>query len=294
MEKEHKHHHSEHKKEDKSKDKDGHSKEHKHHSHHSHKSQPDRTSKKTYGGVLSDTDIMREIKDGKIIVYPFHKASVKNCSYDISLGSTFFRANPKTDTLNPFAAEQVVNFWGPAQSAEKASKDEASRLGLKPGDQFIRLYPGETILAHTDEYIGGQFNITTKMQARSSMARCNLTVCRDAGQGDVGYINRWAMQVTNNNQCEVVLPIGAKVGQIVFYYCASPPTAPYVGKYQEGGDLESLVKNWKAEDLLPKAQLTTDIIKPSSSKQQVVAKISKPTSVLDQLAANNKLIVETD
>ncbi|MCX8513508.1 MAG: hypothetical protein ORN26_00305 [Candidatus Pacebacteria bacterium] len=41
--------------------------------------------------------------------------------------------------------------------------------------------PGETILAHTNEFIGGRNHITTMMKARSSMGRSFIEVCKCAG-----------------------------------------------------------------------------------------------------------------
>lgn len=43
--------------------------------------------------------------------------------------------------------------------------------GIKPTDEIIWLAAGETILAHTREYIGGRGNVTTMMKARSSLGR---------------------------------------------------------------------------------------------------------------------------
>lgn len=58
-------------------------------------------------------------------------------------------------------------------------------------DRIIWITPGETILAHTNEFIGGCKSVTTMMKARSSLGRNFIEVCKCAGWGDVGYINRW-------------------------------------------------------------------------------------------------------
>ena len=47
------------------------------------------------------------------------------------------------------------------------------------------LHPGETILAHTQEFIGGRECVTTMMKARSSLGRVFVAVCKCAGWGDV-------------------------------------------------------------------------------------------------------------
>ena len=89
------------------------------------------------------------------------------------------------------------------------------------------------------------------VKARSSLGRCNLTVCRDAGWGDIGYINRVTLEITNNSSSPMVLPIGARLGQIVFFYTEGTNN-PYKGKYQVSNDLAELIANWQPSDMLPK------------------------------------------
>ena len=80
------------------------------------------------------------------------------------------------------------------------------------------LLPGETILAHTNEFIGGRDCVTTKMKARSSMGRYFIEVCKCAGWGDVGYINRWTMEITNNSKNYIIpLVVGRRIAQMIFF-----------------------------------------------------------------------------
>lgn len=45
-------------------------------------------------------------------------------------------------------------------------------------DQLIWIRPGETILGHTNEFIGGRRTVTTMMKARSSLGRNFIEVCK--------------------------------------------------------------------------------------------------------------------
>lgn len=45
-------------------------------------------------------------------------------------------------------------------------------------DLIIWIKPGETILGHTMEFIGGRKSVTTMMKARSSMGRNFIEVCK--------------------------------------------------------------------------------------------------------------------
>lgn len=43
---------------------------------------------------------------------------------------------------------------------------------------YLLVRAGETILGHTNEFIGGQGGVTTMMKARSSMGRTFIEVCK--------------------------------------------------------------------------------------------------------------------
>jgi deoxycytidine triphosphate deaminase len=96
------------------------------------------------------------------------------------------------------------------------------------------------------------------MQARSTWGRNGVAVCLDAGWGDPGYINRWTLEIYNMNQHEnVVLPIGERIAQMVFYE-TGPVEGEYKklsGKYQTAAsaNLDKLVKDWRPEQMLPRA-----------------------------------------
>lgn len=208
--------------------------------------------------VLSDRDIRREILAGNIILHdPDRDCSnnIQNCSIDITLGSYFYRNDQPIPYYNPWNSEHVHTYWGEAKGASIIENEqEAKEKGLKVGASYILLSPGETILGHTQEYIGGCNHITTMVKARSSMGRSNVTICRDAGWGDVNFYNRWCLEISNNGSSSVILPVGARIGQIIFFYTGIPDTI-YAGKYQNGKDLKEIVENWNPSMLLPKAYL---------------------------------------
>jgi hypothetical protein len=49
-------------------------------------------------------------------------------------------------------------------------------------DRVIFISPQETILAHTQEFIGGRKTVTTMMKARSSLGRNFIEICKCAGR----------------------------------------------------------------------------------------------------------------
>jgi dCTP deaminase len=154
----------------------------------------------------------------------------------------------------------VRKVWGRPLLAEVAS-DWVERTGIplhniSPQDRIIWLKPGETILAHTNEFIGGRESVTAMMKARSSLGRNFIEICKCAGWGDVGYINRWTMEITNNSRYySIPLVVGRRVAQIVFFDTEGICTASYeqTGKYQMSTtDVTELMKRWTPDDMLPK------------------------------------------
>jgi hypothetical protein len=79
----------------------------------------------------------------------------------------------------------VDRVWGTFCEAELHCQWSA-RTGIvleniKPDDRIIWLKPGETILGHTNEFVGGRWTVTTMMKARSSLGRNFIEVCKCAG-----------------------------------------------------------------------------------------------------------------
>lgn len=214
--------------------------------------------------VLSSTDIIREKLRGKIIIEPYEERNLSNCSYDITLGKTYFNncGSSFEGWLNPWRKGDTSEYWGkPKEADEVVDEWEAEKSGLPIGTKYILLKPRGSILGHSNEFIGGVENITTILHARSTIGRSEITICQCAGQGDVGFINRWTLEIRNQSDVHIVLPIGIRIGQIMFFY-STKPVKPYEGKYQKSKNLRELMNGWKPEDMLPKAYLDFDIPQP--------------------------------
>ncbi len=89
-------------------------------------------------------------------------------------------------------------------------------------------------------------------------------MCKCAGWGDVGYINRWTMEITNNSSHYYIpLVVGRRIAQIIFYETGPILSASYhkSGKYQTSGSIRELKKMWSPEQMLPRLYLDRDIKK---------------------------------
>lgn len=216
-------------------------------------------------GVYSNIQIEEAINNGHIVFHPYNKDQIAGSSVDVTLGDWFYRTESPSEGgfYNPVDKDDVKHYFDGPHKAEKHedwAKKHGRRLfaNIPPKHPIIVLRPGERILGHTHEFIGIKAPGTSTMQARSTWGRNGVSVCLDAGWGDPGYINRWTMEIYNMNQHEsVVLPVGERVAQMVFYE-TGPVDMEYKklsGKYQSATSdkLKDIIADWKPEQMLPKA-----------------------------------------
>ena len=212
--------------------------------------------------VLSDLSILKYIENKKIIIQPFNRKQLNTSSYDVTLGSFFYREQKISDMnnyYNIYDKEMVNKVWGQYQKAKSYSilknKFGLKFKNIKDDDEIILLKPGETILGHTIEFIGGVQSVTSMMKARSSFGRNFINVCSCAGWGDCGYYNRWTMEIKNNSQHYVIpLVVGRPIAQIIFIETDGIINKSYNknGKYQSESNIKDLIKNWSPIQMLPK------------------------------------------
>ncbi len=217
--------------------------------------------------ALSDKRILEEKKRGNIVISPFNRANLGTSSYDLTLGEWFYREQPPNYYLNHyniFNKKHTDYVWGVKALRAPRAKDVFDKFaafeweGIKPADRIILIEPGETILAHTNEFIGGRNTVTTMMKARSSLGRVFVSVCKCAGWGDVGYTNRWTMEITNSSRHYAIpLVVGMRIAQMVFFHTGEILGQDYTatGKYHTESDFEKMKKSWRPEMMLPRLHL---------------------------------------
>jgi dCTP deaminase len=234
-------------------------------------------------GLLSRPVIRDYYEKGYITIDPFEEENLGTNSYDVRLGKWCYRERvlsglPKSYELpyphtlyNLYDAHHVEKIYElheatPAYKLFARWPNISGLNGISQDDLITLVKPGESLLTHTQEFIGSNCAfVTTVMAARSSTGRNGLEVCRCAGAGDVFYNNRWTLEITNNLQHHTIpLVVGRRIGQLLFYdvvplnddrfgYTAN-------GKYQSSTDLDEMKRNWKPQDMLPKAYLDREAV----------------------------------
>jgi deoxycytidine triphosphate deaminase len=134
--------------------------------------------------ILAKPAILEAVRDGRILIEPFNAANVRNSSVDVTLGEWYWQeTHPPHDTdmvsgiLNPYDRESIYQMWG--GTPKRAIGIREARPGIPKGTKVIPIRPGENLLCHTVEFIGGtDLKLTTMMKARSSIGRNQVTVCR--------------------------------------------------------------------------------------------------------------------
>lgn len=261
--------------------------------------------------VLSNRQIRKGHHNGHVVIDPFVSDNIRKSSVDVRLGQWFWKCDTSVGVYNPRdPALRDRYFAGPylAKPYEavfhkiapnKLQLEDPVRykalcdmyagdmeiawplpgpnafFGIPEGFPVIVMEPGETVLAHTIEFIGIRPPGTSEMRARSTWGRNGLGVCKCAGAGDPGYIYRWTYELTNFNRVPLIIPVGERIAQVIFHKTGvvdegvyGAETGSYKSHYQDGEEIEELKKNWSPYDMLPKPS-TDPLVLPDDYEQSV-------------------------
>ena len=146
-------------------------------------------------------------KLGLVVIEPFDDDQLQTNSYDVTLWHHFWR----------------VEWRGRRPHYEYVTGE---------GRQIIQVPHGGTLLAATREVIGGRWCVVPSMRGKSSIRRMGITVCGDAGLGDLHYVDHWTAELTALVHGPTYLEVGKPFAQMVFHL-ALPTRARYAGQYTE-------------------------------------------------------------
>jgi len=168
---------------------------------------------KTNNMILSDRDIRKIIKEGKLIFKPaLTKDQISPASIDLKLGPIFKIFNISKQCLLDI-------------KKGLPDKDFIITKKIKSGQAFI-LHPNHFVLASTKEYIKVPDDIVLKMEGKSTLARMGILV-HTAGFVDPGFEGTLTLEISNQSNLPVALYPDMYICQIAVEYLSSPAEAPY-------------------------------------------------------------------
>lgn len=184
--------------------------------------------------ILSDRDIKKAIKEGKLIFKPaLSKDQIGPASIDLKLGPIFKYFNITKqhllDIKNGLPDDDFI-------VTKKLNKDEP----------FV-LHPNNFVLAATKEYVIVPDNMILRVEGKSTLARLGILV-HTAGFVDPGFEGTLTLEISNQSNLPVALYPEMYICQIAVEYLSSPAEVPYNKRkkslYSKAkGPMEAMVKN---------------------------------------------------
>lgn len=161
--------------------------------------------------LLSDRDLVSEIKAGGLSMEPFEPSLLQPSSIDVRL-DRFFRVfnNHLYTHIDP--AEQQDELTAPVE--------------VEDGQPFV-LHPGEFVLASTLEVITLGQGLAARLEGKSSLGRLGLLTHSTAGFIDPGFSGHVTLELSNVANLPIKLWPGMKIGQLCIFRLSSPAEHPY-------------------------------------------------------------------
>lgn len=202
--------------------------------------------------ILTNQDIYHERKKGNISIYPFHTRCLTDTSYFVTMGENYYVSRNRGEYVNPWNKRRLQDHWdGPYKAITVKDGEMFEKCGI-PIEKKAIIIPGETsILAHTQEFIGGLNYIAGEIRGKMILAYGGLTILNECTWLGMGNIDRKTLVIRNNSKSPTVVPVGAKIAQVVFHYTGLPKFF-LKGDLQSAENLETVVKNWNPSLMLPK------------------------------------------
>lgn len=170
--------------------------------------------------VLSDRDLKKALKDGRIKIRPKLdlKTQLGSCSIDLRLGNVF-----------RVFEHSLHSYIDPSK---KDYSNEVTRVvRVKNGQPFI-IQPGDFVLASTLEAITIAPDLLGRLEGRSSLGRLGIVVHSTASVFDPGWDGKAVLELGNLGRMAVSLTPGMRLCAMTFEELSSEAETPYYKKKQ--------------------------------------------------------------
>ncbi|HTP12661.1 MAG TPA: dCTP deaminase [Bacteroidota bacterium] len=155
--------------------------------------------------ILTDRQILHELKRGTIVIRPFHRDYLGSNSYDVHLG----------DWLAMYIDEVL--------DSRKHNKVRFFRI---PAEGLV-LVPSKLYLGVTKEYTETHAHVPF-LEGKSSIGRLGIDIHATAGKGDIGFCNTWTLEISVRQPVKIYP--GMPIGQLLYFAVAGEVEVPYSKK----------------------------------------------------------------
>ena len=161
--------------------------------------------------LLSDRDLLAEVKAGSLSLEPFDIDLVQPSSIDVRLDRLFRVFN-----------NHLYTHIDPA-----VRQDELTAEVEVADDEAFVLHPGEFVLGSTLEVITLGDTLAGRLEGKSSLGRLGLLTHSTAGFIDPGFSGHVTLELSNVANLPIKLWPGMKIGQLCIFRLSSPAEHPY-------------------------------------------------------------------
>lgn len=159
--------------------------------------------------ILSDSEILRRMAAGDIVIEPFDRECLGSNSYDVH--------------LSPYVKKYRHYTVGGTMGVLRADKENATTDHVINAGGML-LNPGTLYLMSTVEYTETR-GCVPFLDGKSSAGRLGTSIHCTAGRGDAGFCNHWTMEVF------VVEPVlvfaDMPIGQLIYHAMLGEVERPY-------------------------------------------------------------------
>ena len=155
--------------------------------------------------ILTDTQILDEMKRGTIAIEPFDRKHLGSNSYDVHLGQWL-----------AVYVDEILD----------CKRHNAVRTFRIPRGGLI-LVPSKLYLGVTKEYTETHRHVPF-LEGKSSIGRLGIDIHATAGKGDIGFCNTWTLEISVRQPVRVYA--GMPIGQLIYFEVSGDVEIPYFRK----------------------------------------------------------------
>ena len=174
--------------------------------------------------ILADSEILKLIALGSIVIEPFRPEALGSNSYDVHLGKTLAVYDAAVLDARPHNTVHYVEI----------------------PEEGLVFKPEELYLGVTEEYTEPHEHVPF-LEGKSSAGRLGSDNHATAGKGDVGFCNHWTLEISVKKP--VRLYAGMPIGQLIYFPLQGKVSVPYgkksSAKYAERSALPVESMMWK-------------------------------------------------